>query len=66
MPSKSILLSKMMWFNVLFLVFYLANPWIGVVEPAVLDSVAVVTLPLANAVLRYVTKGAVHVRPVKD
>lgn len=66
MTSKNLLLSKMMWFNVLFLVFYLANPWVGAVEPDVLDSVAVVTLPIANAMLRYVTKGAVHVRPVKD
>jgi hypothetical protein len=60
--AKSILISKTFWVNVLTIVAILLNRNARVIDPLLIEPLAVVTLPLVNVGLRAITEGAVRLK----
>jgi archaellum biogenesis protein FlaJ (TadC family) len=60
--TKSILISKTFWVNVLTIVVILLNRNARVIDPLLIEPFAVVTLPLVNVGLRAITEGAVRLK----
>tara|TARA_R110000772_G_scaffold94334_4_gene192181 strand:- start:8969 stop:9169 length:201 start_codon:yes stop_codon:yes gene_type:complete len=54
--TKNVLLSKTMWVNLLTVVLIVINRYDLVVDPAIIEPLVVVILPVLNMVLRAVTK----------
>jgi len=57
--TKSILVSKTFWVNVLTVVVVILNRNVEVVDPLLIEPLAVVILPFVNIGLRAITKEAV-------
>ena len=60
--TKSILVSKTFWVNVITIVVVILNRNTKVVDPLLIEPLAVVILPFANIGLRAVTKEAVRLK----
>ncbi len=60
--TKNILVSKTFWVNVITVVVVILNRNAKVVDPALIEPLAVVILPFVNIGLRAVTKGAVGLK----
>ena len=60
--TKSILLSKTFWVNMITIVVVILNRKTQVVDPALIEPLAVVILPFANIGLRAITKSAVSLK----
>jgi hypothetical protein len=54
--TKNVLLSKTMWVNLLTVVLIVINRYDLVVDPAIIEPLVVVILPVLNMALRAVTK----------
>jgi hypothetical protein len=54
--TKSIFLSKTLWFNLLSIVLLVVNRYDVVIDPAVVEPMVALILPLINMGLRLVTK----------
>jgi len=59
--TKSILSSKTFWVNLLTVVILLVNRKEQVIDPLVVEPLAVVVLPFVNVVLRMVTTKPVRI-----
>jgi len=57
--TKSILVSKTFWVNVLTVVAVILNRNVEIVDPLLIEPLAVVILPFVNIGLRAITKEAV-------
>ena len=53
--TKSIFLSKTMWVNLLTVMIIIINRYGVVIEPELIEPLAIVILPIANMLLRTVT-----------
>jgi len=60
--TKSILVSKTFWVNVITVVVVILNRNTKVVDPLLIEPLAVVILPFVNIGLRAVTKEAVKLK----
>lgn len=60
--TKSILASKTFWVNMLTIVVVILNRNTKVVDPLLVEPLAVVILPFVNIGLRAITKSAVSLR----
>ena len=60
--TKNILVSKTFWVNVITLVVVILNRNTKVVDPLLIEPLAVVILPFVNIGLRAVTKEAVRLK----
>jgi len=60
--TKNILVSKTFWVNVITFVVVILNRNTKVVDPLLIEPLAVVILPFVNIGLRAVTKEAVRLR----
>jgi len=60
--TKSILVSKTFWVNVITIVVVILNRNTKVVDPLLIEPLAVVILPFVNVGLRAVTKEAVRLK----
>ena len=60
--TKSILVSKTFWVNVITVVVIILNRNAEVVDPLLIEPLAVVILPFANVCLRAITKDAVRLK----
>jgi len=60
--TKSILVSKTFWVNVITIVVVILNRNTKVVDPLLIEPLAVVILPFVNIGLRAVTKEAVRLK----
>lgn len=60
--TKSILVSKTFWVNVITVVVVILNRNTKVVDPALIEPLAVVVLPFVNIGLRAITKSAVSLK----
>ena len=60
--TKSILASKTFWVNMITIVVVILNRNTKVVDPALIEPLAVVILPFVNIGLRAITKSAVSLK----
>ncbi len=60
--TKSILVSKTFWVNMITIVVVILNRNTKVVDPALIEPLAVVLLPFVNIGLRAITKSAVSLK----
>ncbi len=60
--TKSILTSKTFWVNMITIVVVILNRNTKVVDPALIEPLAVVLLPFVNIGLRAITKSAVSLK----
>ena len=60
--TKSILVSKTFWVNMITIVVVILNRNTKVVDPALIEPLAVVILPFVNIGLRAITKSAVSLK----
>jgi hypothetical protein len=60
--TKNILASKTFWVNVITVVVVILNRNTKVVDPALIEPLAVVLLPFVNIGLRAITKEAVRLK----
>lgn len=60
--TKSILVSKTFWVNVITVVVVILNRNTKVIDPALIEPLAVVVLPFVNIGLRAITKSAVSLK----
>ena len=60
--TKSILASRTFWVNLLTVVVVILNRNAKVVDPALIEPLAVVILPFVNIGLRAITKSAVSLK----
>ena len=59
--SKSIFVSKTMWYNFVWVVLILLNRFLLPVPMEILEPLAVISLPIGNAIIRYFTTKGVKV-----
>jgi hypothetical protein len=57
--TKSLFLSKTLWFNLLSIILVVANRYGVVIDPALIEPALLVILPFVNMALRFVTKKSV-------
>ena len=57
--TKSIFLSKTMWVNILTVILIVINRYGVVIDPDLIEPLAVILIPIANMLLRTVTDKAV-------
>lgn len=60
--TKSVLVSKTFWVNMITIVVVILNRNTKVVDPALIEPLAVVILPFVNIGLRAITKSAVSLK----
>ena len=60
--TKSVLASKTFWVNIITIVVVILNRNTKVVDPLLIEPLAVVILPFVNIVLRAITKSAVSLK----
>jgi len=60
--TKSILVSKTFWVNVITVAVIILNRNAEVVDPLLIEPLAVVILPFVNVCLRAITKDAVRLK----
>lgn len=64
--TKTILTSKTFWVNALTVIVVIVNRQEQVIDPVLIEPIALVVLPFVNIVLRAVTKKPVRVAKRKE